>query len=97
MWSMFLPSRPMTLRKSVTPALAIIVLKMPESENKFRTRSRVTNCGTAIVIMNKVRHSLGHLVFLSLMSIARNTPPKKVVKVAKKAQTSVQFRTLANA
>ena len=33
------------------------------------------------------------LVFLLLMSMARNTPPKKVVKVAKKAHTNVQLST----
>ena len=46
-----------------------------------------------MVMMNNVRQSFWHLVFLLLMSIARNTPPKKVVKVAKKAHTNVQLST----
>ena len=74
-----------------------MVLKMPLSLKKLRTSSSVTNCGTAMVTMNSVRHSLGNLVFLSLMSIARKTPPKKVVKVAKKAHTRVQTRILPKA
>ena len=85
----------MLCRKSVTPALAIIVLKMPLLEKKLRTSSSVTNCGTAMVTMNRVRQSFGHLVFLSLMNMAIRIPPKKVVKVAKNAQTSVQVNTLA--
>ena len=90
---MFCPSRPMVFKKSVTPALVIRVLKIPASEKKLRTSSRVTNCGTAMVTMNSVRQSFWHLVFLLLMSMARNTPPKKVVKVSKKAHTSVQPST----
>ena len=93
MWFMFCPSRPMVFKKSVTPALAIMVLKMPASEKKLRTSSRVTNCGTAMVMMNNVRQSFWHLVFLLLMSMARNTPPKKLVKVAKNAHTNVQPST----
>ena len=57
MWFMFCPSRPMVFKKSVTPALAVMVLKMPASEKKLRTSSRVTNCGTAMVMMNNVRQS----------------------------------------
>ena len=48
-----------------------------------------------MVTMNRVRQSFGHLVFLSLMNMAIRIPPKKVVKVAKNAQTSVQVSTLA--
>ena len=81
----------------MTPALFIMVLKIPASEKKLRTSSSVTNCGTAMVIINRVRQSRGHFVFLLLMNIARNTPPKKFVKVAKNAQTSVQLSTLPNA
>ena len=85
----------MLCRKSVTPALAIIVLKMPLLEKKLRTSSSVTNCGTAIVTINRVRQNLGNFVFLSLMNIDIRMPPKKVVKVAKKAQTNVHARTRA--
>lgn len=72
-----------------------MVLKMPLLEKKLRTRSSVTNCGTAMVTMNRVRQNLGNLVFLSLMNIAIRMPPKKLVKVAKNAQTNVQVKTLA--
>ena len=97
MQSMLGLSSPMLCSRSVTPIWDIIVLKMPLSPKKLRTSSSVTNWGTAMVITNRVRHSLGNLVFLSLMNMARNTPPKKLVKVAKNAHTSVQTRTLPNA
>ena len=48
-----------------------------------------------MVTMNRVRQNFGHLVLLSLMNMASRIPPKKVVKVAKNAQTSVQVNTLA--
>ena len=48
-----------------------------------------------MVTMNRVRQNLGNLVFLSLMNIAIKMPPKKLVKVAKNAQTNVQVKTLA--
>ena len=72
-----------------------MVLKIPLLEKKLRTSSNVTNCGTAMVTMNRVRQNLGNLVFLSLMNIAIKMPPKKLVKVAKNAQTNVQVKTLA--
>ena len=72
-----------------------MVLKIPLLEKKLRTSSSVTNCGTAMVTMNRVRQNLGNLVFLSLMNIAIKMPPKKLVKVAKNAQTNVQVKTLA--
>ena len=81
----------------MTPALFIMVLQIPASEKKLRTSSSVTNCGTAMVIINRVRQSRGHFVFLLLMNIARKIPPKKLVKVAKNAHTSVQLSTLPNA
>ena len=48
-----------------------------------------------MVTMNQGTPELRAFGLLSLMNMAIRIPPKKVVKVAKNAQTSVQVNTLA--
>ena len=74
-----------------------IVLTIPVSAKKFRTRSSVTNCGTAIAIIKSVLHIFGHFVVLELIAFARRIPPKNVVNVASTAHSNVQPRILRNA
>jgi len=90
-------TKPMLSKNSVNPISAAILFAIPVCAKKLRIRSKVTNCGTAMVITNIVRHIFFNFVFELLMNDARNIPRKKLLKVAAKAHINVQARTLPNA
>ena len=83
--------------KSAVEGIAQIVFTIPPFEKKLRTRRRDTNCGTAIVTINKVLHIFGNFVLALLIRSDNKIPPIYVVKVAKNAHTSVQPKTRTNA
>ena len=66
---------PMLYSQSVSPTFLQMVFTIPASAKKLRTSSRLTNWGTAMVIMKQVRQNFFPLVFLLLMNMASKMPP----------------------
>lgn len=92
MWFMFCPSRPMAFKighacighHGVEDAGVREEVAHQQQGDELRHRNGDDEqCAPELLALG----------LLLLMSMARNTPPKKLVKVAKKAHTNVQLST----